>query len=66
MNRTRAKIRPEIPQEQCGFVAGQGTMTAIYILRTIIEKSIEVQQDLYLCFIDISKAFDTEKDEQYS
>ena len=31
----------------------------IYILRRVIERSIEVQKDLYLCFIDFSKAFAT-------
>ena len=34
------------------------------MLRTIIERFIEVQQDLYLCFIDFSKAFDTVKHEK--
>ena len=61
LNRTRNKTGPEIAQEQCGFVAGKGTTNAIYILRTVIERSIEAQQDLYLCFIDFSKAFDTVK-----
>ena len=61
LNRTRTKTGPEIAQEQCGFVAGKGTTNAIYVLRTVIERSIEVQQDLYSCFIDFSKAFDTVK-----
>ena len=30
-------------------------------LRTVIERSIQLQQDLYLCFIDFIKAFDTVK-----
>ena len=64
MNRTRNKIRPGIAQEQCGFVEGKGTANAIYTLKTVIERSIEVQQDLYLCFIDSSKAFDTVKHEK--
>ena len=40
MNRTRNKTRPEIAQEQCGFVEGKGTTNAIYILRIVIERSI--------------------------
>ena len=64
MNRTRNKTRLEIAQEQCGFVEGKGIANAIYILRTVIERSIEVQQDLYLCFIDFTKAFDTVKHEK--
>lgn len=61
MLRIRNKIKPEISEEQCGFVEGKGTSNATYILRNIIERSIEVQQDLYFCFIDYTKAFDTVK-----
>ena len=61
LNRTMTNIGPEIAQEQCGFSARKGTTNTIYILRTVIERSIEVQQDLYFCFINFSKAFDTVK-----
>ena len=37
----------------------------IYILRAVTERSIEVQQDLYLCFVYFSKAFDTVKYEKF-
>ena len=42
------------------FVEGKGTTNAIYILRTIAERAIEVQH-LCLCFIDYTKASDTIK-----
>ncbi|GFO09658.1 endonuclease-reverse transcriptase, partial [Plakobranchus ocellatus] len=58
MLRIRNKIKPEIAEEQCGFVEDKGTSNAIYILRTSIECALEVQKDLYLCFIDYTKAFD--------
>ncbi|GFO36321.1 endonuclease-reverse transcriptase [Plakobranchus ocellatus] len=58
MLRIRNKIKPEIAEEQCGFVEDQGTSNAIYILRTLIERALEVQKDVYLCFIDYTKAFD--------
>jgi len=58
MMRARKRLKPEIAGEQCGFVEGKGTANAIYILRTLIERSLEVQKDLYLCFIDYTKAFD--------
>ncbi|GFO00845.1 endonuclease-reverse transcriptase [Plakobranchus ocellatus] len=45
-------------EEQCGFVEDKGTSNAIYILRTLIERALEVQNDVYLCFIDYTKAFD--------
>ncbi|GFO14782.1 condensin complex subunit 3, partial [Plakobranchus ocellatus] len=58
MLRIRNKIKLEIAEEQCGFVEDKGTSNAIYILRTLIERTLEVQKDVYLCFIDYTKAFD--------
>uniref|UniRef100_A0A0B7BSZ6 Reverse transcriptase domain-containing protein n=1 Tax=Arion vulgaris TaxID=1028688 RepID=A0A0B7BSZ6_9EUPU len=66
MRRIRSRIRPEISDEQCGFVEGKGTSNAIYILRTLIERSIEVKADLYLCFIDYTKAFDNVRHQELS
>ncbi|GFO30221.1 ankyrin-1 [Plakobranchus ocellatus] len=58
MLRIRNKIKPEIAEEQCGFVEDKGTSNAIYILRTLIERALETQKDVYLCFTDYTKAFD--------
>ncbi|GFR89803.1 endonuclease-reverse transcriptase [Elysia marginata] len=58
MMRIRSKIKPEIADEQYGFVEGKGTTNAIYKLHTLIQRAIEVQKDVYLCFIDYTKAFD--------
>ena len=44
MMRVRNKIRPEIAEEQCGFVEGKGTPNAIFMLRTIIERTLEIQK----------------------
>ena len=57
MMRVRNKINPEIA-EQCVFVEGKGTTNAIFILRTLIERALEIPKDVYLCFIDYTKAFD--------
>ncbi|GFO19236.1 LOW QUALITY PROTEIN: tigger transposable element-derived protein 6 [Plakobranchus ocellatus] len=45
MLRIRNKIKPEIAEEECGFVEDKGTSNAIYILRTLIERALEVQFD---------------------
>ena len=63
MMRARRCTKPEISQEQCGFVEDTGTRNAIFIVRTLCERAIEVQHDLYLCFIDYAKAFDIVKHE---
>ena len=58
VNRMRKSLRPEISDVQCGFVKDKGIRNAIFLLRTICERAIEHQNDLYMCFIDYSKAFD--------
>lgn len=62
--RIRKHIKPEIAEEQFGFVEGKGTTNAIFILRTLIERSIAINKDLYLCFIDYTKAFDRVRHEE--
>ena len=39
----------------------KGTGNAIFVLRMLVESSIEKQKDVHACFIDYSKAFDTVK-----
>ena len=58
MKKMKRPICEEIADIQCEFTEGKGTINAIFIMRNIIERSIEVQKDLYLFFIDYSKAFD--------
>ena len=40
---------------------GNATRNAIFILRMFCKRSIEMQKDMYLCFIDYEKAFDRVK-----
>ena len=58
MNRARSRIRPEIGKEQCGFVQDAGKRNAIFIIRILSERAIEMQKDLFLCFVDYTKAFE--------
>lgn len=58
MSRMRRSIHEEISDVQYGFMKGKGTANAIFTIRNLCERSIEVQHDVYLCFIDYSKAFD--------
>ncbi|GFO32266.1 endonuclease-reverse transcriptase [Plakobranchus ocellatus] len=54
----RKSIRPEISPKQFGFVPDKGTRNAIFTLSMLMERCIEIQKDLHLCFIDYSKALD--------
>ena len=61
MQRMRSKLKPEISNSQFGFIAAKGTRNAIFTLSMMIERTIEMKKDLYLCFIDYAKAFDRVK-----
>ena len=56
--RIRSRIRPEMAEEQFGFVANSGPTNAIFTLNRIIENAIQVQKNVYLCFVDYEKAVD--------
>ena len=56
--RARNKIKREISEEQFGFQEGKGTINAIFTLRNVVERCLEKGKDIYICFIDYSKAFD--------
>ena len=56
--RIRNKLEQEIAETQFGYRKHSGTREAIFALRTICERCIQMQREVYLCFIDYSKAFD--------
>ena len=56
------KIDKEVSRLQSGFRSGTGTREGIFNLRTICERAIDVQKDVYICCIDYTKAFDRVKD----
>ena len=49
----------EIPDVQAGFTKGRGTKDQIANICLIIEKAREFQKNIYFCFIDYTKAFDS-------
>ena len=63
MNRLRGRTLSEISEVQYGFMPDRGTKNAIFVLRRLVERMIEKQKDMYVCFIDYRKAFDTVKHE---
>jgi len=48
-----------LPESQCGFQSGHGTMNMIFTARQLQEKCREQQHELYAAFIDLTKAFDS-------
>ena len=49
----------EIPDVEAGFRKGRGTRDQIANIRWIIEKAREFLKNIYFCFIDYAKAFDS-------
>ena len=43
---------------QVGITPGKGTMDALFIVRRMLEKCQRKEKRLYMCFVDIGKAFD--------
>ena len=48
-----------LPETQCGFRPNRSTMDMIFTVRQVQEKCLEQNMDLYVIFIDLTKAFDT-------
>ena len=59
IDRLREGVEETLREEQAAFRKGRGTADQIYILRNILEQSIEWQAPLYINFIDFRKAFDS-------
>ena len=53
--RNETKVEAEISENQSGFRPGKGTREGIFNLRIIIQRYIEVQKPVYICFIDYEK-----------
>ena len=47
-----------INEMQCGFMPGRGTVDALYMVRMLQEKYARKKKKLYMCFVDLEKAFD--------
>src|SRR6187401_2199911 len=54
-------IERQLGDSQMGFRKGKGTRDAIYQLRMVSEKSVQMGKNLYMCFVDYQKAFDRVK-----
>ena len=48
----------KVDEMQFGFMPGKATIDAVFILRRLQEESLDKEKELYMCFIDLEKAFD--------
>ena len=56
--RIERKIEDVLGEDQFGFRRGKGTRNAIGMMRIIAERTLEIDEELCICFIDWQKAFD--------
>ena len=58
LRRIRPSIEQNISLTQSGFMMGKGTREGLFNIRTIMERYLDLNKDIYICFIDYEKAFD--------
>ena len=56
--RLQQYMNQELPDVQAGFRKGRGTRNQIANIFWVIDKAREFQKNIYICFIDYTKAFD--------
>ena len=59
LNRIKDNIDKVLRENQCGFRQGRGCTDQIFLIRQMIEKKREFNNDLYICFIDFAQAYDS-------
>ena len=57
--RLQQYMNHELPDVQAGFRKGRGTRDQIANIHWIIENASEFQKNIYFCFIDYAKAFNS-------
>ena len=57
--RLQQYVNRKLPDVQAGFRKGRGTRDQIANICSIMEKAREFQKNIYFCFIDYVKAFDS-------
>ena len=57
--RLQQYVNGELPDVQAGFRKGRGTRDQSVSICWIMEKARKFQENIYFCFIDYAKAFDS-------
>ena len=57
--RLQTIIDLQLLESQCSFRKGRGTTDQIWVARQIVERAVEYQTPAHLCFVDLTKAYDS-------
>ena len=58
-NRLQDIAKFDLPESQCGFRKGCGSVDTIFVAWQLLEKTVEHQSQLYAVFVDLKKAYDS-------
>ncbi|CAF3911944.1 unnamed protein product [Rotaria magnacalcarata] len=59
LNRIQLLVNRQLLEAQSGFRSNRSTIDRIFILKLCMEKRREFNKPLFMCFIDITKAYDS-------
>ena len=59
MERIRKRTEEILSEEQAGFRPSRSTIDQIFTLRQLAEKYTDFSKDLFVCYVDFKKAFDS-------
>ena len=59
LNRIKPRAEALLRENQSGFRKGRGCTDQLFSLRILMEKAREYHQPLYICFVDLRKAYDS-------
>ena len=59
LERMQVIEEPQLLEVQCGFRKGQSTVDQIWLTRQVVERAAEYHTPMYLCFVDLIKAYDS-------
>ncbi|CAM4859591.1 unnamed protein product [Rotaria socialis] len=59
LNRVQKHLGTQIMEQQAGFQSNRSTIDHIFALKLLMEKTRDHNKSLFLCFIDIQKAYDS-------
>ena len=54
----RLERMAKVDKMEFGFMPGKGAIDALFILRMLQEEYLDKEKKLYMCFVDLQKAFD--------
>ena len=59
LNRIKPRAEALLRENQCGFRKGRRCTNQLFSLRVLMEKARDYHRPLYICFVDLGKAYDS-------